>query len=105
MRRESITGAKLRPGTLEAIADLMEAMESEPVATGTETDWTREWESLDRLRSRPTTETLAAESVAYAELSAWTQWARHEDGYNKASTDAIADLEDAAALRQKDSAL
>jgi len=87
-------GAPLRPGTRWAIADLMESMEyvdGDPVATGTETDWTREWKSLDRLRSRPTTETLAAESVARAELSAWVQ--SHESYMPNATADVVADLD------------
>jgi hypothetical protein len=92
-------GAELRPGTLAAIADLMESMEyvdGDPVATGTETDWAQEWESLDRLRSRPTTGTLAAESVARAELSAWVQG--HECHMPNAAADVVADLDDAAQL-------
>jgi hypothetical protein len=84
-------GAELRPGTLAAIADLIESMESEP-------EWTREWESLDRLNSRPTTGTLAAESVAGAELSAWAQPRRNTMEHHHESIDVVADLDDARRL-------
>ena len=88
------TGAKLRPGTLDAIADLMESMETE--SHSTDTDWTREWDSLNRLNSRPTTGTLAAEFVASAELSAWVQG--HECHMPNAAADVVADIEDAVRL-------
>lgn len=86
-------GAPLRPGTLDAIADLLDSIESEPVATGTETDWTAEFNSLSRVSSRPTIETLASAPVARAELSAWAQG--HEHAQPAAAADVVDDIGDA----------
>lgn len=89
-------GTPLRAGTLNAIADLMESIEAEPVATGNE--WTDEHAALCRVQQRPTVQTLAGEPLARAELDAWA--VGHCDFEPADAADTRADVAVATAMQE-----